>query len=183
MGKDPEGPEGDERYFEDEPKAARVFDANLLKERLDILPLRGPLVFSPSATVTDAMRGMQRERRGCVLVTEDGTLETKVIGIFNERDVLYRVVDGGRNPATLPLREVMTADPECVRREASIAWALKEMAVGGFRHIPVVEESGCPVFVVSVRDVVELLVEFFPHEILNLPPRYGADQVKKREGA
>ena len=82
MGKDPEVPEGDERYFEHEPKAARIFDANLLKERLDILPLRGPLVFSPSATVTDAMRGMQRERRGCVLVTEDGTLETKVIGTF-----------------------------------------------------------------------------------------------------
>ena len=183
MGKDPEVPEGDERYFEDESTAVRVFDANLLKGRLDVLPLRGPLVFSPSATVTDAMRGMQGERCGCVLVTEDGTPETKVVGIFTERDVLFRVVDGGRNPATLPLAEVMTADPACVPREASIARALKEMAVGGFRHIPVVKESGCPVFVVSVRDVVELLVESFPQEILNLPPRHGGDQAKEREGA
>ena len=178
-------PEGDERYFEDEPKAPLTsFDKSLLREPLKTLQTRPPLVFSPGASVTEAMREMQQERRGCVLITEDGTQGTPLIGIFTERDVLLRIVDRGRNPASLALREVMTADPEALPHEASIAWVLNKMAVGGFRHVPVVDAEGRPVIVVSVRDVVGFLVDFFPGEILNLPPEFGgARRMKNREGA
>jgi CBS domain-containing protein len=182
---DPETPEGDEGYFEgeDESKSPpQSFDANLLEEPLSRLPTRRPIVFPTSATVRDAMRHMQRQQRGCVLITEDGTPGSRLIGIFTERDVLYRVVDRGRNPAVLPLSEVMTPDPEAVPNEASIAWVLNQMAVGGFRHIPVVDEAQRPVCVISVRDIVEFLVEFFPRQILNLPPEYRA-RMRGREGA
>ena len=127
------------------------------------------------------MRAMQREQRGCVLVTEDGTASTRLIGIFTERDVLYRIVDRGRNPAVIPLGDVMTPDPQAVPDEASIAWILNQMAVGGFRHIPVVDDAHRPVFVISIRDVVQFLVDFFPEQILNLPPEYR--RMKEREGA
>jgi len=60
---------------------------------------------------------------------------------------------------------------------------LNKMAVGGFRHVPVVDADGRPVFVVSVRDVVEFLVDFFPNDVLNLPPEYGPPKSSKREGA
>ena len=126
---------------------------------------------------------MQREQRGCVLITRDGTPGTPLIGIFSERDVLFRIVDRGRNPATLPLSEVMTTEPESLPEEASIAWVLNKMAVGGFRHVPVVDDMGRLVFVVSVRDVVEFLVDFFPSDVLNLPPEYGPPRSSKREGA
>lgn len=177
-------PEGNESYFDDEPRISpHVFDAELLRQPLDVLPVRSPIVLSPAATVTEAMRAMQSEHRGCVLVTEDGRPDSPLIGIFTERDVLYRVVDRGRNPATLPLREVMSVDPESVSSGATIARVLNQMAVGGFRHVPVVDTAGRPVFVISVRDVVELLVEFFPTEILTLPPRHRESGVKTREGA
>ena len=183
MTNEPEVPEGDEIDLEEEPKSsAPAFDARVLKERLEILPARYPLVFSESASVREAMRGMQRERRGCVLITEDGTARTRLIGIFTERDVLCRIVGQGQNPAVLTLSEVMTRNPESVPREASVAWVLNQMAIGGFRHIPVVDDSGCPTFVVSVRDVVQLLVEFFPKEILNLAPEWE-NLAKQREGA
>lgn len=177
-----EGPyfEGDEA---DSPPRERRFDARLLREPLRVLPIRHPLCFAPSHTVSQAMRAMQKEHRGCVLVTGDGTATTPVLGIFTERDVLFRIVDRGRNPATLPLVEVMTRDPECLPEDASIAWALNKMCVGGFRHVPVVDREGRPVFVVSVRDVVELLVERFPREVLTLPPTYGGDVARTREGA
>jgi CBS domain-containing protein len=57
------------------------------------------------------------------------------------------------------------------------------MCVGGFRHVPVVDELGRPVTVVSVKDVVELLVEAFPREILNLPEVDTLTIPRKREGA
>jgi CBS domain-containing protein len=175
----------DDAYFEDRSAArsGRPFDARLLRQSLRVLPVRHPLTVSPTHTVTQAMRAMQKEHRGCVLITEDGSASTRVQGIFTDRDVLLRVVDRGRNPATLPLLEVMTRDPECLPLDASVAWVLNKMSVGGFRHVPVVDKEGRPAFVVSVRDVVELLVEHFPREILTLPPTYGADVAREREGA
>lgn len=172
----------DEAYFE-ERRGARAFDEALLRARASVLPARKPLIRGESDSVTDAIRSMQGEHRGCVLITKDGTSNTPVVGIFTERDVLFRVVDRGRNPATLPLSEVMTPDPECLRDDQPIAWVLNKMSVGGFRHVPVVDAEGRPVFVASVRDVVELLVESFPRAILNLPGDVGVDQQRQREGA
>lgn len=175
--------EGDEAYFEREEREERVFDSGLLQEPLTSLPDRRPLIFAGSDSVSDAMRAMQRERRGCVLITADGTEKSRLTGIFTERDVLYRIVDRGRNPQGLPLSEVMTTDPEALPLEASLAWVLNKMAVGGFRHVPVVDEKDRPAFVISVRDVVEFLVDFFPNDVLNLPPEYGPPRSTKREGA
>ena len=175
----------DDPYFEAEARPARrgSFDASLLRESVRVLPARHPLLFAPHHTATEAMRAMQKEHRGVVLVTEDGSAETRVIGVFTERDVLFRIVDGGRNPMTLALAEVMTREPECVPVEANVAWVLNKMSVGGFRHVPVVDREGRPAFVVSVRDVVELLVDHFPREVANLPPAFGADVPRDREGA
>jgi CBS domain-containing protein len=175
---------GDEAYFDRRREGRRVFDSALLREPTRMLRARKPLVFSRHDSATDAMRLMQAEHRGCVLVTQDGTPSSPLAGIFTERDVLFRIVDRGRNPATLPLGDVMTPDPERVGVNQPIGAVLHMMSVGGFRHIPVVEEGDLPVFVVSVTDVVQFLVDAFPREILTLvgvgaePPRQ-----REREGA
>jgi CBS domain-containing protein len=173
--------EQDEAYFEaaeGRTDRKRAFDVRLLEEPVSVLPSRHALVLPGKATVTDAVRLMQKEHRGAVLITETGTERSRVIGIFTERDVLFRIVDGGRNPATLPLEQVMTAVPDCVTEEATLADLLHMMSVGGFRHVPVVTDAGWPVAVVAVRDIVELLVSSFPQEILNR----AADRQSEREG-
>ncbi len=180
-----QGPIGpDEPYFdEDTSSRTRSFDSNLLREPLTVLPTRTPILLSPSNSVTDAMRAMQKEHRGCVLISEDGTDRTALQGICTERDVLVRIIDRGRNPATIELREVMTSQPEALPTSAKVAWVLNMMSVGGFRHVPVVDDAVRPVAVVSVRDVVQFMVEAFPNEILNLPPEFGAVRYKERDGA
>lgn len=167
----------DEAYF-DPRQGPRAFDSKLLREAVTILPARKPLVLSRHDSVTEAVRAMKSERRGVVLVTEDGGPATPVVGIFSERDVLLRIVDGGRNPAVLPLADVMTPDPECLHDDQTIAEVLNLMSVGGFRHVPVVDDGGRPVFVVSVKDVVQFMVEAFPREVLNL----GGGHQRQREG-
>jgi CBS domain-containing protein len=178
---DPELP--DEDYFEDPLSKQRVFDARLLREPVTVLPTRSAIYFPPSGSASDAMRAMQRQHRGCVLITEDGTPRSQLVGIFTERDVLIRIIDRGRNPVTLELSEIMTEDPEVLPADARIAWVLNVMSVGGIRHVPVVDEMGRPVAVVSVRDVVQFLVESFPGEVLNLPPEFGAVRYRTRDGA
>jgi CBS domain-containing protein len=177
------GPDGLDEFDDDEPyfepsTRERVFDARLLREPVTVLPSRKPIVLRREDTVTHAIRSMQHEHRGAVLITEDGTAATSVVGIFTERDVLFRIVDGGRNPAMLPLADVMTADPECLEDDRPIADLLRLMSIGGFRHVPVVDERGRPVFLVSVKDVVQFLVEAFPREVLN----QGSDRQQEREG-
>jgi CBS domain-containing protein len=174
---------GDEAYFDRRREGRRVFDSALLREPASVLRARKPLVFSRHESATDAMRAMQAEHRGCVLVTRDGTPGSPLAGIFTERDVLFRIVDRGRNPATLPLAEVMTADPERARVSQPIGAVLHMMNVGGFRHIPVVDEEDRPVFVVSVKDVVQFLVDAFPREILALAGVGRATPQRERDGA
>ena len=174
----------DDPYFNDlADRSPGTFDARVLRQPLAVLPTRSPICFKESDAVSEAMRSMQREHRGCVLVTEDGTSRSRLTGIFTERDVLIRVIDRGRNPATLTLGEVMIRDPECLTVDASVAWVLNKMSVGGFRHVPAVDDEGCPSLIVSVRDVVEFLVQSFPSEILNLPPEFGVKRYQTRDGA
>jgi CBS domain-containing protein len=175
---------GDETYF-DRPRERQStgFDAELLREGLRVLPVQRPVLMKPTDTVTDAMRAMQREHRSCVLVTDDGTKESKLTGVFTERDVLFRIVDKGRNPASLPIGEVMTPDPESLSIHTTVAYVLNKMAVGGFRHVPIVDDEYRPACVISVRDVVNFLVDAFPREVLNLPTEPGKPAPRAREGA
>ncbi len=174
--------------FESPPRREAKFDTALLREPVGALPVKTALTVSPETTVTEAMRRMQDEHSGYVIVTDDGTDRSKLIGIFTERDVLFRIVDRGRNPAALPIGEVMTPNPECLSIRSAVAYALNMMAVGGFRHVPVVDDEHRPAFVISVRNVVEFLVEAFPREILNLPmddykPNADPKRERTREGA
>jgi CBS domain-containing protein len=173
----------DEGYFEPTRRASDGFDARLLREPLSVMKAQRPITLPANATVTEAMRAMQREHRGCVLVTDDGSMRSKLIGIFTERDVLFRIVDKGRNPAALPIGEVMTPNPDNLSARATVAYVLNKMSVGGFRHVPVVDDEHRPVFVISVRDVVNFLVNAFPREVLNLPSEPGASSPVSREGA
>lgn len=174
----------DESYFDDDgARRAKVFDARLLQEPVTVLSTRSPLIFAAHTSTSEAMRSMQSQHRGCVLVTDDGTASSPLTGIFTERDILLRVINRGRNPAETPLADVMSHQPEFLQADARVAWVLNMMSVGGFRHVPVVNPRGCPIAVISVRDVVEFLVEAFPNEILNLPPDFGRQKALPRDGA
>ncbi len=174
----------EEAYF-DESGTGRgnSFDVRLLHQPVTVLSTRSPLIFQRTTSTSHVMRAMKAEHRGVVLITEDGTANSVLTGIFTERDVLLRVIDCGTHPLELPIAEVMSPDPEFLQSDARVAWVLNMMSVGGFRHVPVVNVHRHPVAVISVRDVVEYLVESFPSEILNLPPDFGASLDHPRDGA
>ena len=84
-----------------------------------------------------------------VLVVEKG----KLLGIFTERDGLFRVLAAGVDPDTTELSAVMTRRVITIGPDRSLVDALHHMYDNGFRHMPVVE-SGVPIGVVSVRDAL-----------------------------
>lgn len=132
-----------------------------------------------SASVADAVAAMIEHRVGAVLVVENETL----VGLFSERDVLTRVVAQGRTPAETPLSEVMTENPQSLTFDEEIVFALNRMTVGGFRHIPIVDGARVPQAMLSMRDVVQHIVSFYPNEVFNLPCTPDGNISRQREGA
>lgn len=122
---------------------------------------------SPRDTVAAAVGLMTAGHFGAVLVVEEGRLA----GIFSERDVMTRVVDRRLDPERELVGDHMTPDPETLRPEDELAYALNIMTVGGFRHVPIVDGSRRLQGILSIRDVHRFLAEHFREEILNLPPR------------
>ena len=75
----------------------------------------------------------------------------RLVGIFTDRDAVVRVA--GKRLDAFDVRDFMTPDPVVLRHEDTLAVAVHKMAVGDFRHIPIVDESGSPVGVVAAADV------------------------------
>jgi CBS domain-containing protein len=146
--------------------AARI-GAAILGQPIRELATLKPVVCVPAvATVRVAVERMNHANSGCVLVEDGGRL----VGIFTERDVLTKVVGTGLNVDQTRVGILMTRHPETLSPDDQVAYALNMMSVGGFRHIPLVDEAGRPVGLVSMRNVVDYMVELFPSEVLNLPP-------------
>lgn len=175
---------GEETYdedgsYEEDATRTKTIDARLFAEPIKSLPRRAGRVAVPlGTTIGQAARIMKEHRVGCVLVEDGG----KLIGIFTERDILTKLVGTGYDPAKVAVDGVMTRNPETLTPEDPIAFALQQMSVGGFRHVPLVDADGHPVGILSVKDVVDYLTEHFPKEILNIPPEPGR-QPRIPEGA
>lgn len=111
---------------------------------------------APDKTVSQAARLMATKDAGAVLVVEGDQL----IGIFTERDVVFRVIALGLDPKETLLREVMTADPKTLGPTQSYGHALVIMQENGFRHVPVVEE-GQAIGIISSRNAMDPDLEEF----------------------
>jgi CBS domain-containing protein len=130
----------------DTPEAAISYRGPLLGEHLDDLEIGTPEIVDVSADADEAIQRMHENGTDCVLVVDNGRL----VGIFTDRDAVLKVA--GRPRAARPIAELMTRDPVVLRHDDTVAVAINKMAVGGFRHIPIVE--GCrPIGLVSARDV------------------------------
>ena len=124
-----------------------------------------PIQLVSTQTVAEAISVLRREKIGCLLICDQG----KLVGLFSERDLLQRIMAAGK-PLTLPLADCMTTNPVTVESKDSIAVAIERMESGGYRHLPVVDDSGAPVGILSVKRIVHFIVEHFPGTVYNLPP-------------
>ena len=109
-----------------------------------------PLTVPKTTTVLEAAHLMKAQGKGALLVVEG----SKLIGIFTERDALFRVIAAGRDPAATPLSEVMTPQPQTIHPDEPFLHAMRIMHRGGFRHLPVAEH-GRPLGMVSARDALD----------------------------
>lgn len=124
-----------------------------------IMDPRKLILVPGSMTVREAAKLMKTKHYGAVLVTEGDEL----LGIFTERDAVFRVIAAGRDPETTQLVDVMTKEPKTITPDKTFGHAMLMMHEGGFRHVPVVDD-GKLVGMVSSRNALDPDLEEFVFE-------------------
>ncbi len=125
----------------------------------NVMERRKLVLTSPQTSVGKAAKLMAQKHVGAVVVVENGQL----VGIFTERDALFRVIAQGLDAEATRLAEVMTPAPRYVDPEESFGHALMMMYENGFRHLPVLE-NGKPIGMVSARSALDPDLEEFVAE-------------------
>jgi CBS domain-containing protein len=146
--------------------------SDLSQEPVRSVARRQPIVVAGDLPIHAVLQQMTDDRQGAVLIADE---QGVLCGIFTERDVLMKLgADEGLRDR--PVARLMTPDPNKVQASEPLGTALHRMREGGFRHLPIVDQAGKPVGILSIRDVLVVVADHFPKEILNLPPvpRRGA---------
>lgn len=123
-----------------------------------------PAQVESGASVLDAVQVMAEEGVGAVAVVENGRL----CGIFTERDVMLRVVLRDRHPRNCKVREVMTSPVETIQGETPAEDALNHMLDRHLRHLPIVDENAKVLGMLSIRNLLEHMVEDLTRELHSL---------------
>jgi CBS domain-containing protein len=115
-----------------------------------------------TANVAEAIEAMMNRRMGAAAVVDEHGI---VAGIFTERDVMTRVSLSGRDPHKIPITEVMTTPVLLATRSTSIAEATAVMINHQRRHLPVIEDDGRLIGILSIRHVLERKVDELTSQI------------------
>lgn len=143
----------------------------LLKEKKIYQIVNPKLVQAlPDISIEDAVKLMQDNKSGYIVVAKD----KKVVGMFTETDLVMKILEQGIDWKR-PVSEFMTKDPAVLKMTDFVGTAIDVMGQGRFYHIPLVDEKGELVNVLSVRTLIRFLAEFYPVEVYNLPPK--SDQI------
>jgi CBS domain-containing protein len=110
-------------------------------------------------SVQVAAERMAARNVGSLIVLDN--LAQRPIGIVTDRDLAIKVVARGRNPYQTTVREVMSAQMQTIDEAISLEDALAVMRRGPYRRLPVVNEGGALVGVLSLDDILALLAEEF----------------------
>ena len=119
----------------------------------ELLTGKDLLVAKPTDSVLKVVKVLQKENKSCVLVYD----KKRLAGIVSLRDLLRKIAGHFDDLSKVKIAVAMTPNPEFVRAEDPIAFAVNKMAMGGFRHVPVLDQDGAPYSIISIKDVLGYL--------------------------
>jgi CBS domain-containing protein len=125
----------------------------------NVMRPREVLKAAPETPVSEAAKLMAAKKTRAIMVVERGRL----VGIFTEHDMVFRVVARDLDPRATRLADVMTCAPYTIDPDELFGCALLLMHEKGFRHLPVVQH-GKTIGIVSSRAAMDPALEEFASE-------------------
>jgi CBS domain-containing protein len=134
----------------DRPVGQDKIERSLMDDSVGMLHPGEPVTVLPTISIREAIQTLLKHDIGALIIVDTAG---KLLGIFSERDLLKRVAGLDIDLSATPVHTYMTPNPESITASDSLAFALHKMDVGGYRHLPVVEDDK-PVAVISVRNML-----------------------------
>ena len=151
-------------------------ELNLQNETVQHAHPADAIVVAPEDSVRTALEQMKQFKTGNVLVCD----KEQLVGIFTERDALKLLTaDGDLEQA---VSNIMTRDPVTVSLNDSVGSAIAKMSTGGYRRLPVVDQTGKSDCILKISGIIHYLVEHVQDVVYTLPPE-PHHRTKTREGA
>jgi len=116
------------------------------------VPPRRLLSVEPQTSLAEVAKRMRQEDADSAAVMSG----SRLLGIITERDLVRAIADG-LNPQQAKADVIMSADPATVTGDEEVAVVAVKMMRLGIRHLPVVDQQGKPVGLISSRDLVSVL--------------------------
>ncbi len=135
----------------------RNLDNTYLSSSIGLLNPVDPILIESNSSLDEAIDLLKSSNGGAILVVDS---DEKLMGIFTERDVLKKVVKNNLSYLQ-PLSQIMTKNPVSIQMTTPIGFALQLMSQGGFRHLPITDEAGVAIGMVSIKDIIDELVRKF----------------------
>jgi CBS domain-containing protein len=107
---------------------------------------------SVESTITNAASLMKKYNVGSVIALDNG----KAVGIITERDIVRNVVAEGKNPAEVRIREAMSRPLRVITPQVTLEDAARLMKKFKVRRLPVINESGELVGIITENDIMKL---------------------------
>ena len=117
---------------------------------------------SLDTTAEQAIRAMLDRSVGAVAIVDENK---RVAGIFTERDVLRRLSLGQRDLGSSPVRDVMTTPVEMATRSTTPSQALATMVERHYRHLPIVDDDGRLLGMLSIRNVLQAKIDALTRQL------------------
>lgn len=142
------------------PTPTNELEQKLIGGHLHDLGATEALTVAPGDPVFLAIHFMRDKHVECVLVRD---ASKSIVGILTERDIMMKAAGPNRDLMAMAVQDIMTPDPVMLRDEDTLAVAMHKMAVGGFRHIPFVDDDGTTLLF-SIQDIFRHVAPYIPHE-------------------
>jgi CBS domain-containing protein len=133
-----------------------LFEVPLSEVKLTEIPM-----LEGDCNLKEAVSLMQKHHVGALCYVRDKC----ATGMISERDLVRKIDLDDLNWLEKPCKEVMTPGPFTLSISATVSDAIKLMARRSFRNIPVVNESGEYIGLLTIKDLLEFVIRFFPNNV------------------
>ena len=128
------------------------------KQISDLTLAEDAISCGPQESLENVLDTMKKNRIGSIVITDSNE---SVLGIFTERDYLMKIAGKEVEYLSDPIEHFMTPDPKCVTPTDSIYRAVVSMRMGRFRHIVVTDPSPKLHKVISIKDIMDYMIDEF----------------------
>jgi len=139
-----------------------LLPTGFLCQSIGVLDPREPYIIDHETSLEDSVDIMKTKRIGCLVIKDSSK---KMVGIFTERDLLLKAFG---NDITRPVSDYMTKNPTSAHLMDPMAYALNLMSHGGFRHLPLIDDDGDVVGIISIKDIVDFIAHKMTESLLSV---------------